>query len=502
MTPRQRHTVVATLPGVALAMLHSAMIDLPRADIIDALDTDRYRFHWIQGTYLIGAASGMAMTRFVGSRLGLRRAYLLGVLLFTLLAGLCSLAAEVVWMAPPRLLQGFGMGLLISVAMVLLWRELPEQREWAMAGYALAVYLAAILGATLGGLLTGWASWRLIFLANVPLGLLVASVAWAELPPDAPAGPVPFDLLGFLLLVLSIGTCNVVLDMGQYWGWLTSPFFVPWLAGFVVFFIAFVVWGIMGEQPLISLRPFALRNFGLGLGIKALFSINLYVLLSLLAAYMINLRGYQWWQGGLVLLPGLVTMLLAVRVGLRWTNPTARKVKMALGLLVMAATTWRIAAVDLYTSKVLLATEFAVWAAGAGLVLAPIMLTVFEGLTADQAAAGAGLFNLFRSLPAFAAGMLLATLLTRTTDFYADILGRNLTADKPQVQQVLQHSKRHFHERGSPGTVRNERALAFLRRWLRDNSRAYAFGDVLQLLALVPVLGIPLVFFVRTSPAE
>ena len=111
----------------------------------------------------------------------------------------------------------------------------------------------------------------------------------------------------FLLFVFMVLCGTVVLDMGQYWGWFTSPFFVPWFVAFALLASGFVFWGLRAPAPLIDLRPFGERNFGVGLTIKALFSANLSVLLSLLSAYMIGARGYQWWQGALVILPALAT---------------------------------------------------------------------------------------------------------------------------------------------------------------------------------------------------
>ena len=64
-------TMTAVLPGVALALLHSTMLDVPSADLIDAINTDRYRIHWISGSYLLGSAMGMALTGFSGHLLGL-----------------------------------------------------------------------------------------------------------------------------------------------------------------------------------------------------------------------------------------------------------------------------------------------------------------------------------------------------------------------------------------------------------------------------------------------
>src|SRR4029077_8012725 len=113
----------------------------------------------------------------------------------------------------------------------------------------------------------------------------------------------------------SIVTLSVVLDLGQYWGWLASPEFVPWLARLIARLGGFVLWGVLAPNPLINLRPLAKPSFALGLGIKALFSVNLVVLLSLVANYMVSLRGYQWWQASLVIAPALATMLTSLVLG-------------------------------------------------------------------------------------------------------------------------------------------------------------------------------------------
>src|SRR5262249_6491201 len=219
-----------------------------------------------------------------------------------------------------------------SVGMVLLWRAFGEEKPRAMALYGMAVYLAALAGPVIAGLLTAALSWRWIFYLNLPLGLVATVLAVGLLEADRPAsaGPVPFDYVGLALFLAAILAMNVVLDMGQYWGWTTSPFFVPWLAALVVCGGAFVLWGVLARAPLIDLRLFAIRNYALGITIKAAFSINLYVLLGLLSAYMIALRRYQWWQGALVLLPAAAVFVLLVAGSVRWQ--TYRRVRMFAGM--------------------------------------------------------------------------------------------------------------------------------------------------------------------------
>lgn len=488
--PWRNRVLGAVVPGVALVSLASAMLDLPRANVIDALDSDRYRIRWLTASYLVGSAAGMSLTALIAGFVGLRRTYLLGLALFSLAAGLCGWAPSVLAMAPLRLLEGLGGGLVLCAGMVLLWRANPDRRDLAMAGYGLGVYLALLGGGVLGGLVTTYLSWRWLFWLDLPLGVVAIWLAWRTLPLDqAQTGPLRFDLIGFILFIGWVAALNVVLDMGQYWGWLTSPFFAPWLLAFLMFFAGFVAWGLLRQKPLVSLWPLSQRNFGLGLALKALFTINLTVIMSLLAGYMINLRGYQWWQGSLVLLPGLVVFVAVVLASGSWLETLRRPWRIGLGLGLMSLATWLFAGMDLYSDKRWLALVFAAWGAGVGLVVTPLLAVIFEGLTPEETIQGAGLFNMGRAIPAFAAGMCLITLLTRDTDYHFDRLRQAITRNRPLAAETTQRLAGNFAWHGSSGMISDQQAHAFLAKWVHANARAFAFQNVLRCLALYTFMG-------------
>jgi DHA2 family multidrug resistance protein len=497
----QRRLMLAVLPGLALTMLHSAMLDLPRADLVAALDSDRYRIQWIIGAYILGSATGMALTRFLGSRLGLRNAYLLALALFTVGSTACAGVTEVIEMTPFRVVQGFGTGLLISTGMVMLWRAFPKRRELAMVLYGLSVYLPALAGVPLGGWLQTWLSWRAIFLVNLPLGIGIGLGAWYLLPSESPVQrvPVALDWLGLGLLLLGIITLSVVMDLGQYWGWLSSPFFVPWLAVLLLSLAAFIAWGVWSRAPLINLRVLGTPHFALGLGIKVLFSINLYVLSSLLSGYMIQMRGYQWYQGSLVVLPALATMLLGVLAGVLVGTDHNRRLRMATGLTLMTVATAFLSLVDVYTARGWQAAHFALWGFGAGLVIGPALLTTFEGLTDEETLRTAGVFNILRTLPVFFVGSLLATLLTQQTDAHFDTLRQTIQYNRPMVMETDRGAERYFTQRGSSLLRARPQTHALLGQWVKLNARAFALQYVLRWLAVVPAAGLILVWFVRVD---
>src|SRR5262249_43427379 len=184
-------------------------------------------------------------------------------------------------------------------------------------------------------------------------------------------------------------------------------------------------------RPLIDLRVLALPHFALGLSIKILFSVNLYVLVGLLSGYMIQLRGYQWWQGGLVLLPGVATMLLGIVLGIAVGNDGNRRLRMGWGLAIMCLAVALLASVDVFTAREWQAACVALWGLGAGLVAGPALLTTFEGLSDEESLRTAGLFNVCRSIPVFFVGGILTVLLTQRTDSHFDYLRQTVQYNQP-----------------------------------------------------------------------
>jgi EmrB/QacA subfamily drug resistance transporter len=498
----QWRLMLAVLPGLGLTMLHSTMLDLPRADVIDAVDSDRYRIQWIAGAFLTGSATGMAMTRFIGSRIGLRRAYLLALVMFSVAGSACGALSEVAWFTPFRLIQGFGSGLILSAAMVMLWRAYPRRRALAMAIYGMGVFVPALAGAPLGGLLVASVSWRLIFFINLPLGLLIGLLARVVLPLERTAdhSPSPMDWLGLALLLAWVIPLNVVIDLGQYWGWLTSPSLAWWLACLLVAFAAFSARGILAANPLIDLRILALPHFAVGLGIKVLYSVNLYVLVSVLSGYMIQVRGYQWWQGSLVLLPAVATMLSGIVAGVFIGNDGNRRLRMGFGLMLMCAGTGLLASVDVYTAKEWQAACLAVWGFGAGLVTGPALLTTFEGLSDDDILRSAGVFNVCRAIPVFIATGLLATLMTRQFDTHFDYLRQTVRHNQPAVAGSLRALEYRLAGRGQSASLAAKQSRAELAARAKTNARANAVRDVFVVLAFAPALGLMLVLLIRVPP--
>src|SRR5262249_19029608 len=151
--------------------------------------------------YLLAQAAVIPLAGWLSDRFGARRVYLISLGLFTLGSVLCGLAVSSEMLIATRVLQGLGGGMLMPIGMAVLFRLTPpEQRGSVMGLFGLPIMVAPAIGPLLSGYLLQYADWRLIFLINLPVGLLALYVGRRVLP-ALPAGRVPgaLDTAGIIL---------------------------------------------------------------------------------------------------------------------------------------------------------------------------------------------------------------------------------------------------------------------------------------------------------------
>src|SRR5450759_5133895 len=164
--------------GVFMSILDQTIVNIaiPRLQI--AFGADIHSVQWVLTAYILTLGVVTPTSAFFSDRLGIKRFYLITLVLFTAGSALCGLA----WSLPAliffRVLQGIGGAALFPLSITLLFREFPPQeRGIAMGFFGIPALLAPALGPTLGGYLVTFAGWQLIFYINVPIGILAFFLA-------------------------------------------------------------------------------------------------------------------------------------------------------------------------------------------------------------------------------------------------------------------------------------------------------------------------------------
>src|ERR1700704_253641 len=156
---------------------------------------------WTMTAYTLALATVIPLSGWAADRFGTKRLYMIALALFTMGSALCATADSITQLVGYRVLQGLGGGMLMPLGMTIMTRAAgPHRIGRLMAILGVPMLLGPIGGPILGGWLIDIASWRWIFLINIPIGLAALIYALVVLPKDSPAPSEKFDALGFALL--------------------------------------------------------------------------------------------------------------------------------------------------------------------------------------------------------------------------------------------------------------------------------------------------------------
>ena len=274
---------------------------------------------WVLTSYLIASAVVLPISGWLSGVVGRKRFYMLCVATFTVSSVLCALAPNLSALIFFRVLQGLGGGgMAPSEQSMLADTFSPRQRPQAFALYGIAIIVAPTVGPAVGGWLTDNLSWHWIFLINAPIGVMsLLLVQWMVTEPELLikereqrlARGVKIDWIGFILVAVSLGSLEVVLDKGQREDWFSSDFIIFFSALATVSMALFIPWELSREQPIVDIRLFGHRRFTTACTMMMAVGALLFSTTQLIPQLLQTTYGYTATLSGLALMPGGFAML-------------------------------------------------------------------------------------------------------------------------------------------------------------------------------------------------
>src|SRR5437899_3436629 len=267
ISPTRRWAITLSVMMVTvMQVLDTSVTNVALPHMQGSMSAGIEEMSWVVTSYLAANAVAIPATGWLSARFGRRRLFLICTVLFTVSSFLSGIAPNLEFLVAMRVFQGLGGGPVIPMAQAIMWEIFPlRQRGTAMAVWGVGIMLAPILGPTLGGWVCDNWSWRWIFYINLPIGIIGFFMISAFLF-DAPfhRRPRHVDLAGIGLMVIGFGCLQLVLDLGERNDWFDSPMTVLLVVVAVVMLIGFMARELMASEPILDLRVFAERNFGLG----------------------------------------------------------------------------------------------------------------------------------------------------------------------------------------------------------------------------------------------
>ena len=387
--------------AIALASLDLFVVNVALPDIgADLGDGDLSKLSWLINGYAITYAALLVLFGRLAERHARDRAFLVGVAAFVGASALCALAPNLDVLIAGRVLQAAGAALLTPTSLGLILATTPgPRRAAAVRAWTAVGGVAAAVGPIVGGLLVA-ASWRWVFLINLPIGI-VAIVAGLRLLPRVPGTPVRRpDAVGAALVTVAVGLLAAVLVQGESWGWTTARTVAAVGIG-VVAGGAFVVRCLRRDNPLIDPALFRVRSFRGASVVVTVFTAAFGAMLLSIILWCQQVWGWSALSTGLAVAPGplMVPLFAFVIVGPLIARGSTATVTVLGAAVFAAGTAWWATFVDLeveYVSAVL--PGMLLTGAGVGLTLPTLMGAATASLPPSALATGSAVVNMVRQI--------------------------------------------------------------------------------------------------------
>jgi DHA2 family multidrug resistance protein len=392
---------------------------------------------WVLTSYIVASAIVTPVTGWLADRLGKRELFLISIIGFVATSLACGIAWSLPSMVIFRLLQGvFGAAIVPLSQTFLLDINPREKAGQAMAMWGAGIMVGPIIGPTLGGWLTESYNWRWVFLINLPVGALALLGCLAYLP-KMPRKRRSFDMAGFALLSLAIGSLQLMLDRGGEVDWFSAAETWVYLMVCISGFWMFCVHILTKEHPFLEPQMFRDRNFRIGLIFIFVVGIILLASLALLPPMLSRILGYPVITTGMVMAPrGVGTMISMLIVG-RLVRKVDPRALVLMGLTLTAISLYEMTGFTPQMDSWPIIRSGVVQGLGLGLVFVPLSTIAFATLEPRFRADATSLFSLVRNIGSSIGISLVTAALTRNVQVNHAELGAVIQPYNPVVTQAF-----------------------------------------------------------------
>lgn len=392
---RKWWVLLAMSSSLALVFIDQTALAVALPAIQRELNLTNSLTQWVINAYLLALSAIILLGGKIGDRLGHKRAFLLGVIVFMTSSVLCALAESGSWLIAMRAIQGIGGAFMMPSTNTLVTNAFPDKER----GKALGIYvaLAAVFlafGPLLGGFLTQIFNWRAVFWINFPIALISIFLAVSSVPSWERSEKLNIDWLGFFISILFISGFVLSFMEGPNWGW-TSSRIISLLLFSISSLCAFIVWENKTSHPLVELDLFKNPTFSI------LFSVLLIIqavgiVFVFWSIFLQNVLHYTPLKAGLLLLPAMLPVIIMAPIGGHLRDRYGSTIPMFWGCLLSILSFIWIGIFSPHQTYTALFPGFLGFGIGMPLMLSGIMVTVMNMVKIEQRGIASAIMNCAR----------------------------------------------------------------------------------------------------------
>ncbi len=385
--------------GTFMVVLDTTVVNLGLTSLQEDFHTV-VGVEWVVTAYLAAVGVAQMLSGWSADRFGRKTMFMCSLALFTIASILCSLAPSLEFLVGARVLQGIGGGLMMPVAMAMIYELFePHERGKALGYFGIAVMAAPAIGPVLGGSLVSSVGWRWLFLINVPIGLVGFPVA-ARLLRDTGYREVrPLDRLGLLLSGSGLALLLIGVSKGASWGW-TSPSVIGLAGGGALLLAAFVRHAMSTDHPLVEVRILANPVFAVGMVAIGLLTVAQFSRLVYIPLELGSVRHISEFKIGLTMLPSALGVAITMPIGGRMADRIGARLPTTVGALVLGASFVALSQLGPQTSLLVIAGILFVGGLGTGLAMMAPNIVAMNAVSSKKVSQASALSQTARQVSA------------------------------------------------------------------------------------------------------
>ena len=372
-----------------MVILDVSIVNVALPSIQRGLHFSEQNLLWVLNAYALFFGGFLMLGGRIADKLGRRRIFVIGVLLFTTASLFCGLATSTGWIVTSRAVQGLGAGILSPAALSILTVTFDEgkERNTALSIWGAIAGAGGAFGVLLGGVLTQEFGWQWIFYVNVPIGALVVLASLFVLAPslaeDETGG---FDIPGAIVLTGSLVLTVFALVKSTSWGWASAKT-VGILAGAIVLMIVFILIERRTRSPLVPLSIFGNRSLSVSNLVSLALGASIFSMFYFLSLYMQQVLGYSALRTGIGYLAIAGSIIVAAGAAQSLVAKIGVRTVMTIGMVLAAGGLVFFAEISPHGSYFgSLLPGFLLAGVGLGLSFVPVTIGAMSGVAADEQA--------------------------------------------------------------------------------------------------------------------
>jgi MFS transporter, DHA2 family, multidrug resistance protein len=499
IAPRRLIAFLIMVFGMFMSILDIQVVSASLSEIQAGLSASQSEISWVQTSYLIAEVVAIPLSGFLSRALGTRLLFAISASGFTFASLLCGFASTIEQMILWRAIQGFLGAGMIPTVFASAYTVFPRSKFYIVGPIiGLVATLAPTVGPTIGGFITDLMSWHWLFFINIVPGVIITVGVLALVDFDQPNFSLlqHFDWWGLLFMAGFLGSLEYVLEEGPQYEWLQDTSVAVCATVCVISAIAFFWRVLTANVPIVDIRAFTNRNFGIGCVLQFCIGIGLYGLTYMYPRYLAEVRGYSAMMiGETMFVSGITMFLMAPVVGRLMLRFDMRYI-IAAGLIIFAAGAYQMTWITRdYDFDELLVPQIL---RGIGMMLAmvPTNNIALGTLPPDRVKNASGLFNLMRNLGGAVGLALINEVLNERTDLHITRLQERVNWGNANAVETLNSYMQRFQGLGDSALM----AMKQLSQLVHRQAVVMGYGDAFFMLTLF-YLGLSVLVMLLNKPA-